>query len=630
MAARHSLCLLLLAAACGNGHGPFYLTVSGSRMVHMNAGDRRELRVVLSEGQDGPVAGARLHFELRDGDTAGATLDPADPVTDEHGIATARLTAGGVPFLSPRVVITAPGRDVLESAEIGLDISTPDRRLQPLESPASRVAPPDLAFTTVGVSTRTLLRVREVDHWTGLPVAGDAITFTRPANTRSSLAGESGGAVTVRTGPEGEAQVLLVSSQLAEGPFPVTASSGPESVNFVVTVQAAPSQCVSSQTCAAGNVCVGGVCQDPGSGSCTGAACPPASPGAPDVTGVWLTEHTFDLRAALPLGLRAVGVAFRVLDQVLHGKIEIPGLAGWSGNAINALLSKLVALYLPDWAPLAVQVGDDLFTVASTLRAEGSMRLTRGADLAHPKGTEVWTKLVFYWLPLCNGNLGSDPTVPPDCARIELPTTDAENPGAAWTCEGKPRQPIAVKLAPFTASVAQATGGYGLATGERQVTIGMGAAIRLLTDTLVSLTTQGDSHCIEELTDCGEGHACIVDCLHLGRDVMGWTGGLVDLWSVDAACRNAVTASGQVMANALEAAWPNALEVLSFQGQASVSGQADTVECESGQMCAGQLGVDGYEGRLRAGTATDGGWTGSFLPGALGNVPGAWEAKRRP
>lgn len=394
--------------------------------------------------------------------------------------------------------------------------------------------------------------------------------------------------------------------------------------------QASSLTCIADcpSACAAGTHCVpGATC---GSGSCV------ADNNVPDVTGVWLTKHTYSIKDALPSVLQDVFVAIRVIDQALLGKLTITGI-GWIDSIINSIVSKLLQQYLPDWLQQVIHISDDVVTILSDLRSEGSMRIVKNPDLTHVKGTEVWTSLVFYWLPLCNGNIGGDPCQPPDCARIDIATTDSENPGEVGQCKGQSLPSISVQVKPFTATVnPAASGGYRLDVDERTVDIKMGKVLLVLLDTLISFVTP--YHCIDEITDCtaGPGNCPLVDCYGLGQDVESATGGLVPAGTIESICDGVVTSAGQAVTNLLATAWPLTADVLDFTGHAAVSGAADPSACDGGggASCAAQLGNASYDKDLGVACfqppkeTRDGYWSGDFFFKVLHKLPGAWQATR--
>lgn len=699
---RRLVTLFLACAACGKAPArsgpafPYNLTLAGSPNLLVHPGEKRTLQVLLSQDQTGPVAGARLHLAFEDGDPSGARVDASDVATDSTGVATFVFSAGRPTDRSevPKLVVTAPGLDVTPVA-FSFAVVPVRRLLQIVGTPFTHVAQDGLnAVTSLGLSTSAALHVRELDLDTGAPIAGDPITFTRPATSsvRSTFKDAIGNAVTATTGPGGDAQVWLSTTQAPEG-FLVSASpaaGGSATAYFNVTVQAAPVRCATSQGCDPGQICVDGTCQDgggqackdtaacpigwtciagtcqPGGNTCTDAAsCIPGQccdglsgicrdpcadhpcaagshcePGPvcgggtctgdgalPDVTGVWLTRHTFDIRQALPGALAGIFIGFRMLDQVLLGKLTIAGLPGWLQDVLGAFVSRLLQQYLPGWLQLFIQIGDDLSTVLSTIRAEGSMRLAKGPDLAHVRGTEAWTSLVFYWLPLCGGEIGGDPSVPPDCARIDLYTWDAEVPDESFQCRGETLPTVTALVAPFTATVGGKPGAYSLTVDRRTVKVKMGQVVLLLVNRLIGFATGGEYQCLEEATDC-EGGGCLADCGGLGRDVEDLTRGFLPADATKALCEVVVTHTGQLATDALAKAWPIRAELLDFSGRASVTA-GDAGTCETGQSCAVRLGRDDYEKLLRTDPAArDGAWSGSFFLDGVPEMPGAWEATR--
>src|SRR5205085_9856994 len=93
--------------------------------------------------------------------------------------------------------------------------------------------------------------------------------------------------------------------------------------------------------------------------------------------------------------------------------------------------------YVPLWARMAARIGDDLAVVFSTLRAEGTMRLSNAADRTHLRGRETWNSLVFYWLPLCGSEIGDAGRNLPGCARIDV-VVAGDGEGDDTQCGGRP------------------------------------------------------------------------------------------------------------------------------------------------------------------------------------------------
>ena len=380
-----------------------------------------------------------------------------------------------------------------------------------------------------------------------------------------------------------------------------------------------PTPCPTGTTCVKGATC--------GTGSCVANA-----PPSPDVSGVWATRHIFSIRDALPGALRTIFDGLRLLDQALLGKLTIKGLPQVLVDLINKVLSKLLQQYIPAWVQTVIHIGDDIGVILSNLRSEGSMRLVNGVDQTHVKGAEVWTSLVFYWLPLCNGNIQGDPDVPPECARIDIATTDSQNPADVGQCKGQALPSITVQAAPFTGTVVASPGSatdFRLNVDQRQVNLKMDKVILVVIDYILSLVTP--YHCIDEATDCHKGQACLVDCPQLGQDVANLTRGFIDAGTAEDICDTVVTTAGNLVTQALATAWPITADVLDFNGHAQIHAIADNTACggSTASQCADRLGNDSFDKDLRKNAgARDGFWTGKFFFKALPNLPGAWEAKR--
>ena len=646
----------------GSSVDPFTLSLVGDEELTLHPDEERTLHILLAKEEEGPVASARVHFEIRDGDPAGSRLDAADAVTDEDGIARVRLTAGSRPGPTFHLLAIAPEHG---KAQAAFSVSViPERRvLEIVPTFATRVSADGAsATTTVGTYGSVALRVRELDADTGDPVARDRITFTLPDAATSRWSTTSGRATTVQTGLGGEARAFLVAATAPEGPWDVIAqTSSGASVTFSVRVQGGAAACAANAQCPPGQICYGdppecqddelppgadcdpaapacggGQCCDPAAFMCrdpcamtcaAGTHCDPGSScgsGAcvpddqvPDLSGLWLTRHHFDLRETLPIGVRDVFRAVRLLDQTLLGKLTIPGLPFWLQDIVNTLVSRLLVHYLPPWTQLAVHLSDDLFTVLSDLRAEGAMRLKRDGDAAHLTGKEVWSSLVFYWLPLCDGDISGDPDVPPECARIDVLTTDSERADETLQCKGQLLPPMRVLASPFTARVVRQGAAWALSVDRRQVNVQMSKVLLILVDQMLTLVTGGEYHCIDEATLCPPGGGCMADCDGLGLDVESATDGVLDSGTVQHLCAEAVQAVGHTVVEALATAWPLTADTLDFSGGAMIKGQADDSSCDRGAAsgaCAASL--------------TAGTWKGDLFFRLLRSQPGTWEAMR--
>jgi len=610
--------LCLAAVACGGdpgagqpGGAAYRLAAASDKDLVLHPGETRTLRVVLARDQVGGVANALVHFEMA-GDPGAFSLASQDATTGAGGMASVALTAGPR-TASAELIASAPGFDAPE-VTFTVEVVPARKLLEVVAGPGTLVDPGgQTASVTVAESGSAPLRVREVDFDTGAPIAGDTIFFSVPAGAQCTFGSSGGKSARATTNAAGEAQAFLMAGAVEPG-FEASAFSatGSEAVYFAVTVlgeRTAPC----AVECPTGWVCADGVCE-PGV---------PKDPALPDVTGVWYTRHVFAIRDSLPGGLQEAFGGIRALDQFLSGRL---GLPRW----LQAVIDSLLGQFLPGWFYAVVRVGDDLGTLLSFLRAEGRMRLSPGVDAARPKGTEVWTSLVFYWLPLCGEEIAGDPQVPPECARLDVATTAARYPPASPRCRGEVLPAVAVQAAPFTAAVEAIPGSaparWQLAVAQRQVDVEVARAVVTAIDAALSLSTPWQ--CIAEATDCRGGQECIVDCSGIGRWVSELTGGVLPAGPVEDACAGAVGLAGQV-ATGLLASVKFQTNLLVFGGHASIGGigDDDTV-CRGGERCAGQLGNDGFDGDLRQSPASrDGAWTGAFFGGPA-DMPGSWEAKR--
>ena len=680
------------------GANPYTLSFSGREGLILHPGEERRLEVLLVKQEEGPVAQARIHFEFAGDGPSGSRLDTSDAETDGGGVASVHLIAG--PPATLRLVASAPGLAAgsvafaLEIVPLRRNlqaVATASTRVAPDGKSASILA---------GVSGSVALKVREIDADTGSPVAGDTISFTLPAVANARWSTGVSWTALAQTGAGGQARVFLVTTPNPEGPWEVIAqsASGGPVVAFSVTVQdggacSANAQCPPGQVCSGdpprcqigggdpcascppGDTCVGGVCQPAGGASCDPEApscapgqccdaralsckdaCPMScAPGThcqagdicgegvcapdetiPDLTGYWLTQHDFSIREALPLSVREIFKGLRLIDQTLLGSLTIPGLPRWIQEILNSFVSRLLQQYLPEWLQQLIHLADDLATILGNLRSEGSMRLTRNGDLAHLKGEEVWTSLVFYWLPLCNGDIAGDPGAPPECARIDVLTSDSGYGDETAQCKGEVLPSIAAQVPPFTATVVRQGTGFALQVDPRQVKLQMGKIILILFDQLLALVTGGEYRCIDEATECSVGGSCLVACEALGADIENATDGIVDSGTIEALCGGSVRAWGEVWITALSQAWPVTADTLDFSGRASITGRADDDFCDEGVAagtCAARLGNTAWDRDLNSPDpdrreARDGRWTGDFFFNVGHRLPGAWHATR--
>lgn len=628
-----ALALLVWLCACGEGDGgraAAKLAALGNLTLALHPSDERELNVVLARDPSGPLRGARVEFSLADGATGGAALEGASAETDASGIARVKLVAGDL-SAGFRVVASAP--DQPEAAKVAFFVS-----VIPVRRQLQIIAAPGVAVDATGRAAQVSLRasgsarlvVRELDRDTGAPIAGDVLGFTLSPGARASFSGNGGQATTAATNAAGEAQAFLLGSAQVES-FLVFAGplDGAAGVAFSVAVaDPAPAPACGGPFggCAPGTACVNGRCLPPGTDP---------QPG-PDVSGLWATNHLFVLDGALPAAVKDVFVGLRVLDQALSGAL---GLPPW----MQGMLAGIVDQYVPSWVRTAVRVGDSLGTVLSNLRASGSLRLRASAsDRRQIQGVEEWSSVVLYWLPLCCPGFASscpsiagDPEAPLACGRIDLPA-GPDGRGASASCNGRASPPIAVRAAPFQATVVGSGPGrdrapWSLEVGAREVDLSLGQVLAASIDALLSLTTPW--HCVEEAADCGAGHACAVDCQGVGRTLSHLAGGARGAEALAGLCGAAVQGVGRGIAGTLgRVAFET--DALRFSGRALVGRLGEgAAACDSGRDCAGQLGQDDFDAKTRADargatSARDGSWEGSFFRRAAGHMRGGWEARR--
>src|SRR5256885_1605103 len=265
----------------GAGEKPYTLALIGDPELTLHPGERRDLQILLAGEDQGPIANARVHSVFQRGGPAGGSLGAGEVPTNDAGIATARFLAAGRPAAGRfHVVATAPG---LRAGAVAFRLSVVAlrRRLAIVPTPATLVPADGASATTlIGVSSSVGLKVRELDADTGAPIPGDTISFTLPPVANARWSAGVYRTATAQTGAGGKAQVYLVATPAAEGPWQVTAQSiaGGPPVLFNVTVQAAGS-CSANAQCAPGQVCTGDPprCADDGGSSCADPRnpCPP-------------------------------------------------------------------------------------------------------------------------------------------------------------------------------------------------------------------------------------------------------------------------------------------------------------------------------------------------------------------
>jgi hypothetical protein len=650
-------------AACGSGErrtaadGEVRLVALGAAELLVHPGERRTLQVAAVRGASEPLPGERVSFRIEGGRASGSALSAASATADAAGVATVELSCGAAP--ASLEVVAAPASSAPAEAVFSVRIEPIRRVLQVVSSPgATSASDGQSAWVAAPRSAAVALRVREIDADTGERIEGDAIEFALPPASYAS--GFPGTSAHARTGAGGVAQaVLRTGAEIEHFEVSAVSLSGGDPVFFDVAVggeTGPPEQgCGPDVPCPFGYECASGACAPPEPRACApddprscpggyecacddpaGCACEPicgacpagqtcdpgvracvAAPAIPDATGTWYVRHSFRL-GPLPFALEAAFDSLRGLDQLLAGAL---GLPWWAERIVRSVMHR----YVPASFRTLVRIGDDLGTVLSTVRGEATMRLRPGIDAAHLRGSEEWTALAFYWLPLCGDSVDGDFDVPPGCARIDVLSGDTGAPERAGSC---PFPEVSVEAAPFDATVERDGAGWRLAVPSRRIRIRMDQAALAAVDAILGAATPW--RCVEEATDCSDGKECVVDCPGLASWTSALTSGVVPASAIEAGCASVVGAAGRTAGKLLgEVAF--ASDTLDFGGSATVSRIGDDDSCESAANCAGQLGNEAFDRDLRLDPqARDGAWEGAFFDPVARDLPGAWEARRSP
>ena len=257
----------VLAAACGKDNGTppppdagssaFGLALIGDAIITLHPGDIRKLQVVLGQAEVGPVAGAKIHLEIADGDPAGATLDSTELTTSNGvagagaGVATVTLTAGAKTQF--KILASAPDYAGVSPVAFSISVIPIKRLLQIVGSPQVHVSTDgESAGVTMYISSSVGLKARLLDQGTGLPIAGETLVFSLGPTSAPLNFSNSTKSATAVTSAAGDAQVFLISNTITYAGAQVTAQTqagGVGAVTYSVTVNSnAPNtHCTSSQ-----------------------------------------------------------------------------------------------------------------------------------------------------------------------------------------------------------------------------------------------------------------------------------------------------------------------------------------------------------------------------------------------
>lgn len=630
------------------GQSTLLLTRVGPAVITGHRGAAVELTALLSRSELGGVADADVVFRIHQ-DPGGTELENGTVTTDANGVASTRVILGD----EGEIEIRATSGEATSRARWTIKVAQQEKRLR-----VAGLGPADVsdsgrrgALKTAPNASATL-RVKATtvaENGNELPLSGETVTFA----FASTIAGASfaNGQFSAVTQGDGEASILL-NAGTTTGTYQVTAAiPGTPSVIWDVSVQSGGGgDCVTSGNCPSGYSCLHGQCVQSGGGGCGGndrpcpigyicsngtcqlgtgsgcEACPngyhcdnninqcvPDNPecddnvpcptgfecvngtcapgdGHIDVTGHWFTRHRFDVREALPSWVRFSATAIRTIDQVLLGQLNLPSF-------INSLIRGLVQQYVPEWVVTLVGILDSAFTVFSTLESEGEMELTPVGGPSVLSGEEAWTSFVFYFLPLCNGNIGGNPNNPPPCARMDIYTTEL------------PQSDLAVSVDRFAARVSGSNNNFTVLFDQRRVAMRFQGILKYALDQAISLSTgyDGLQDALPNLVDC-EGVNQLVQDLGITFDVT-------------ALCQTAVVAAAQAISDQLEQAALTQRDTLEFDGKASARA---TLGIPS---YADELGYADFITR----NPPDGEWKAKFKIGiSVKNVPGRWRGSRAP
>lgn len=635
----------------GSAQSTLLLTRVGQGIVEAHPGDTITLMALLSRSEVGAVPGQSVHFKIAE-DPGGTVLESDTVTTDDTGVAETRLIIGQN---TGTVTLRATSGTAVSKAVWKIDVRRVVKRLRIVPDSITLLDGPTAASAKVSASpnmqinlkAKVLVETSDGDRALG----GERVTFSI---TNGVTGTEFKSDTVVTTTANGEVTVPLMVGTTIGTVIAKATIEGNLSATWSIDVSASAGggTCENSTQCPMGYYCKAGVCTSTGGGSgcntserpcpmgyvctaegmcelstgggcescpddfhcsddlsacvpdnpdctdeipcpsgfdCVNGLCAPEDGSSIDVSGFWYTKHKFDVHNALPGWVRFMKDGVRLLDQVLLGQIN--GIPSW----VNSIVRGIVKQYVPEWVVTIVNIMDAAFTIFSDLESEGEMLLTAvdstGQLLA---GEEYWTSFVFYFLPLCNGNIQAGMGQQPSCARMDVYTTELE------------QADLAVDVKPFTARVGgSAATGFTMVVDQRTVNMNFGGILLYVLDYAIQISTGYESleEALPQIIDC-EGIAIAV-----GFDPL------------EPLCQVAVGAATQALVNQLRGANVTQRDALNFGGNATARPMAGNA------TYAGELGYADYLTRSPA----NGNWKGKFkILLSVDDVPGRWRASRNP
>ncbi|MFH1604029.1 MAG: hypothetical protein ABIH03_08985 [Pseudomonadota bacterium] len=166
--------------------------------------------------------------------------------------------------------------------------------------------------------------------------------------------------------------------------------------------------CMLDKDCPSGKVCEAGACLD----------VPP--PEVIDVSGLWFTQHKFDMSNAL-LGFPKLGGPLNDINRLLQGKLDLSKIP-LIGNMLQGIINSYINQYVPPWVKTLVGGLDNLANVLQEMDVEGEMELRHGNPKHLISGKEEWIEVIVYWVEQCP--MGRKDPNWPSCAAMNIVLKD--------------------------------------------------------------------------------------------------------------------------------------------------------------------------------------------------------------